>query len=125
MRRELGFESDLPYEILGGGVDALELRPTSRTATSTRPSRCAGDVAKNPHLKVFVAYGYYDLATPYFATEYTLSPHGPRPRPQRARITIGYYEAGHMMYIHEPSLPKLKADLAEFIRTPRESNREE
>jgi carboxypeptidase C (cathepsin A) len=63
---------------------------------------------------VFVANGYYDLATPQFATAYTLS-HMGLDVDQRARITTGYYEAGHMMYIHEGELAKLKQDVARFI----------
>ena len=68
----------------------------------------------NPHLKVFVANGYYDLATPYFATEYTLNHLGLEPDLQ-ANIKLAYYEAGHMMYIHIPALVQLKADLANFL----------
>nr|MCU0508193.1 peptidase S10 [Anaerolineae bacterium] len=69
----------------------------------------------NPHLRVFVANGYYDLATPYFATEYTVN------RLQldetlKDHITMRYYEAGHMMYIHLPSLAQFKSDVAEFVR---------
>ena len=72
----------------------------------------------NPHLKVFVANGYYDLATPFFATEYTFSRLGLDPS-LRGNVSMGYYEAGHMMYIHVPSLEKLKADLAKFVRESR------
>ena len=65
-------------------------------------------------MRVFVANGYYDLATPYFATEYTLS-HMGLDAAQRARISTAYYEAGHMMYIHEGELAQLKQDVAKFI----------
>ena len=77
-------------------------------------------MAINPHLKIFVANGYYDLATPYFATEYTVN-HLSLDPSLRQNISMGYYEAGHMMYIHEPSLAQLKQDLAAFIggATPR------
>jgi len=68
----------------------------------------------NPFLKVFVANGYYDLATPYLATEYTFDHLGIDAELQK-NISMGYYEAGHMMYIHEPSLVKIKEDLAAFI----------
>jgi carboxypeptidase C (cathepsin A) len=67
----------------------------------------------NPHLKVFVANGYFDLATPYFATEY-VPPPGARST-LRGNVAMGYYEGGHMMYIHEPSLARLKQDLAGFV----------
>jgi carboxypeptidase C (cathepsin A) len=68
----------------------------------------------NPFLKVFVANGYYDLATPYFATEYTFN-HLSLDPSLRPNLSLGYYEAGHMMYIHQPSLAQLKQDLAAFI----------
>jgi len=69
----------------------------------------------NPHLKVFIANGYYDLGTPYFATEYTFN-HLGLDESLRGNVTMGYYEAGHMMYIHMPSLAEIKSDLVEFIR---------
>ena len=69
----------------------------------------------NKYLKVFVANGYYDLGTPYSATEYTFD-HLGLDESLRGNISMGYYEAGHMMYIHMPSLKALKKDLAKFIR---------
>jgi carboxypeptidase C (cathepsin A) len=69
----------------------------------------------NPYLKVFVANGYYDLGTPYFATEYTFN-HLGLDEDLRKNISMEYYDAGHMMYIHLPSLKELKKDLAKFIR---------
>ena len=72
-------------------------------------------MTENPFLKVFVANGFYDLATPYFATRYTFDHMNLDPS-LRDHISMGYYEAGHMMYIHEPSLKQLKTDLATFIR---------
>jgi carboxypeptidase C (cathepsin A) len=116
VRRELKFESDLPYEILNYKAHKqwsyaqhenryVEVAETLRKAMSI-----------NPHLKVFVANGYYDLATPYFATEYTFNHLSLDPSLQ-PNIAMGYYEAGHMMYIHEPSLVKLKQDLAVFIQS--------
>jgi carboxypeptidase C (cathepsin A) len=69
----------------------------------------------NPHLKIFVANGYFDLGTPYFATEYTFN-HLGLDESVRGNVSMEYYEAGHMMYIHMPSLEALKKDLAEFIQ---------
>ena len=69
---------------------------------------------RNPHMRVFVANGYYDLATPYFATIYTFEHIGLEPE-LRKNISMGFYEAGHMMYIHLPSLAQLKEDLANFM----------
>jgi carboxypeptidase C (cathepsin A) len=68
----------------------------------------------NPFLKVYVGSGYFDLATPYFATEYTFNHLNLDPSLQ-ANLTLAYYDAGHMMYVHLPSLAKLKADLGAFI----------
>ena len=72
-------------------------------------------ITSNPFLKVFVANGYFDLATPYFATEYTLNHLGLNADLQK-NISLGYYEAGHMMYAHLPSLAQLSQDLITFIR---------
>ena len=114
VRGELAFESDLPYEILsfrtneGWRFDEhenrfLDVAETLRKAMSI-----------NPHLKVLVASGYYDLATPYFATEYTFGRLGIDDS-LRSNVTMTYYEGGHMMYIHVPSLARMKQDLAKFI----------
>jgi carboxypeptidase C (cathepsin A) len=69
----------------------------------------------NKYLKVFVANGYYDLGTPYFATEYTFN-HLALDESLRKNISMGYYEAGHMMYVHMPSLKQMKKDLSKFIK---------
>jgi carboxypeptidase C (cathepsin A) len=70
----------------------------------------------NPYLKVIVTNGYFDLATPYFATQYTFN-HLGIDASLRENISMTYYEAGHMMYVHIPSLAKLKDDLAAFVDT--------
>jgi carboxypeptidase C (cathepsin A) len=70
---------------------------------------------QNPSMRVLVQQGYYDLATPHLATEYFVD-HLELPADLRGNIEIAYYEAGHMMYVHEPSMKKFKADLAKFIR---------
>jgi carboxypeptidase C (cathepsin A) len=66
-------------------------------------------------MKLMVASGYYDLATPYWATEYTLAHLGLDPS-QRERISSSYYDAGHMMYIHTGELARLKQAAAAFIQ---------
>jgi len=68
----------------------------------------------NPRLRVLVLQGIYDLATPTLATEYTVEHLDLAPE-LRSNIEIKYYDAGHMMYIHEPSLRRFKADVAAFI----------
>lgn len=113
VRRELKFESDLPYEVLSGGVWPWSYAEHENQFVYVAESlRRAMTI--NPYLKVFVANGYYDLATPFFATEYTFN-HLGLDESLRGNISMSYYEAGHMMYIHMPSLEQLKKDLAEFI----------
>lgn len=115
VRAELKYESDLPYEIL-----TEKVWPWSYSVFENQYVNVAETMRKamtyNPHLRVFVANGYYDLGTPYSATEYTFSHLGLHPSLQQ-NVRMGYYEAGHMMYIHLPSLKKLKSDLAKFIKS--------
>ncbi len=66
------------------------------------------------NLKVFVASGYYDLATPHFATDYTFN-HLNVDAARMKDVTMRNYEAGHMMYIHEPSLAAMAKDLRQFV----------
>ncbi|HSG46606.1 MAG TPA: hypothetical protein VLA43_02210, partial [Longimicrobiales bacterium] len=65
----------------------------------------------NPALRVLVASGYYDYATPFFDAEFTFGRHGIA----MDRVTMTYYEAGHMMYVHEPSLEAVARDIRGFI----------
>lgn len=69
---------------------------------------------QNPTMRVLVQQGYYDLATPYLATEYFID-HLDIPDELRNNIEVAYYESGHMMYVHEPSMKKFKRVLARFI----------
>jgi len=71
-------------------------------------------LVQDPNLKVLVLNGYYDLATPFSATEYMMTHLGVPPSAS-ARIQMKYYESGHMMYIHPPSLERMKRDLDAFI----------
>ena len=115
VRRDLNFTSDLPYEILAPLYknwkyedyhnQFLNVAETLRQAMSM-----------NPFLKVFVGNGYFDLATPFFATQYTFN-HLELDPSLRDNITMAFYEAGHMMYLHSPSLMKLRDDLVSFIRS--------
>jgi len=114
IRRELKFESDLPYEILSGFVHPWSYREFENAYVNVGETLRAA-MTYNPYLKVFVANGYYDLGTPYFATEYTFDHLGLN-EDLRKNVTMEYYEAGHMMYIHMPSLKQMKTDLAKFIK---------
>jgi carboxypeptidase C (cathepsin A) len=74
----------------------------------------ASAIRKNPHLRVFSANGYFDLATPFFATEYDLSHMNLDPE-LRGNVEFGYYPSGHMIYLNVEALHQLKDDLAAFI----------
>lgn len=113
VRRELRYESDLPYEILTGRVQPWKFGSENRYLDVAETLRQA--MTRNPHLKVFVACGYYDLATPYFAAEYTFRHLGLDPTLQ-GNVRFGRYEAGHMMYIEAGARAALKRDVAEFVR---------
>ncbi len=114
IRGELGYENDLPYEILA------DLWQNWRYEDHQNQYLDAGETLRkamsmNQNLKVFVANGLFDLATPFLATEYTFN-HVPLDPSLRPNITMAYYDAGHMMYIHQPSLARLKDELGDFIQ---------
>ena len=71
-------------------------------------------ISTNPHLKVFVANGYYDLATPFFGAENVVAAMNLEPA-IRANLRFSYYESGHMLYIDSDSHAKLKRDFTEFV----------
>ncbi|MBN1873345.1 MAG: peptidase S10 [Anaerolineae bacterium] len=115
VRTELAFENDLSYEILTGLHETWDYSKYQNQYVNVAETLRAA-MAQNPALKIFVANGYYDFATPYFATEYTFN-HLELDERLQGNISMGHYEAGHMMYIHLPSLARIKEDLVEFINT--------
>jgi carboxypeptidase C (cathepsin A) len=116
VREELGYKNDNEYYILGGGLKTPWEWGTGGQGYADTADALRSAFAKNPYMKVFVAYGYYDLATPYFAAKYTLS-HMKLAPELKKNITLADYEAGHMMYIHDRSLVKLKQDVAAFVKS--------
>ncbi len=112
IRQQLGYESDLNYEILSFKVNENWKYQGGQFPDTSEGLRAA--FAKNPFMRVLVAQGFYDLATPFQAAYYSLA-HIGLDRALRDNVTIAEYDAGHMMYLHEPSLAKLKADAAAFI----------
>ncbi len=112
VRDELNFSSELPYEILTGRVQPWSYAGYENQYLDTSETLRSA-MAQNPSLQVYVASGYYDFATPYFAADYAVA-HMSLEESERKRIRVGYYDAGHMMYIHEPSLVKLREQLLEF-----------
>ena len=114
VRSELGYKSDLEYYILGGGITSPWNWGTNNNYVDTSVALRTA-LARNPYLKVFVAMGYYDMATPYFAAHYTLQHISLDPTLLK-NVSTSYYEAGHMMYIDEKSLSKLRADVEKFMQ---------
>lgn len=113
VRRELKFESDLPYELIadvepwnfGNAVDGFPNTEEDLRHAMTR----------NPYLKVWVTCSYYDLATPFFGAENVVSGMNLEPA-IRSNLRFTYYESGHMLYIHKPSRVKFKEDFLAFLK---------
>ncbi len=113
VRRELGFEVDLPYNVLAPLYETWPYsKHENRFAEVAETLRKA--MTNNPFMQIYVANGYYDLATPYFATEYTLN-HLMLDPTLQTNIRSGYFEAGHMMYVHEASLAELNGQVRAFV----------
>ena len=114
VRRDLKFESDLPYEVLTGRVSPWSFDKFKNRYIDVGET-LRGAMAQNPYLHVFIANGYYDLATPFAATRYTFA--RMQNEPELAKnVTMDYFKAGHMMYIDRNEHAKLKKDVADFIR---------
>ena len=112
IRRELKFESDLMYEFLSPNVGPWDFGKDGGYLNVATTLRSA--ISKVPSLKVIICSGYFDLATPFGATDYTINqmPLGDL----RKNITHHYYEGGHMLYLNHPALVKLHEDLSAFYK---------
>jgi carboxypeptidase C (cathepsin A) len=113
VRAELGYESDLPYEVLTNLYQSWSYSEFEGQHVFVA-DKLAEAMRANPHLRVHVACGYHDAATPYFAAEHTMA-HLAIPPELTANIEFSYYEAGHMMYVHEPSRLAQSQQLASFV----------
>ena len=113
-RRELGYESDLHYYILGGGTGPWDWGQGGSNRYVETAGALRQAFAKNPYMRVYVGSGYYDLATPYFATEYTFS-HMGLPAMYKGQITTKMFPAGHMFYSLKPALAELSKDIEAFV----------
>jgi carboxypeptidase C (cathepsin A) len=118
-RHDLGVVMGREYVVSGGlykGWDRSHKDPSSsyRSAVADTGIDLAYAMIQNPTMKVLVQQGYFDLATPYRATEHFIDQLNV-PDSLRSNVSIEYYEAGHMMYVHPPSLKKYKQDLGAFI----------
>lgn len=113
IRNELSWSRDEEYQVIADvtpwdfGSAANQYLDVSEKLKET--------MCKNTELEVYVASGTYDMATPFFATEYTFSHLGLDPA-LRENVTMETYEGGHMMYLYKPSLVKMKEDMASFIQ---------
>ncbi len=117
LRDTLGYKPAIPYrtsayDIIYSGGNSWDFSHNHREPTNVAVD-LAGAMSQNPHLKVFSANGYYDFATPYFATEYTLKHLNLNPALQ-GNITFGFYESGHMVYLNDTALAQFKSDLARW-----------
>ena len=123
LERELKFESTDAYRPSAGSIGQWNWKhkpangfgPGNGEQAQPYVAGELGDaIRKNPHLHVFSANGYFDLATPFFATEYDLA-HMSLPEELRGNVEFGYYPSGHMIYLNVDALKQLKQDLAGFI----------
>jgi carboxypeptidase C (cathepsin A) len=115
VRRELGFESDLPYEVIQGLYATWDYGKFQNKYVNVAETLRKA-IAVHPFLRVFIASGAYDLATPHFATRYTVD-HLGLPAHLRANVEERRYPGGHMMYVDVAVLEEMKRDLATFVRT--------
>ena len=113
LHHDLKFETDAPYHTTSDAANQnwdFGKMDESDTAESLRLA-----MTRNPYLKVWVTCSYYDLATPFFNAENVVAHMGLDPS-LRGNIRLTYYESGHMLYIHEPSRHKFKADFEAFLK---------
>jgi carboxypeptidase C (cathepsin A) len=110
VRRELNFQTDLPYETIAE-VNPWNLAENKYLDVASSLKEA---MSRNPYLKIWVCCGYYDLATPYYAAQSVVRGMNLDPA-IRGNIAFTYYESGHMLYIDRVAREKLKSDLDQFL----------
>jgi len=116
LRTELDYKVDMPYKVFAWDEPAFQKWDWGEAVKgfpNTAPGLRAA-LVKNPYLKVLVMEGYYDLATPYAAANYSIDHLNLTPE-YRKNISFATYEAGHMVYVEERSRAKMTKDLVEFM----------
>jgi carboxypeptidase C (cathepsin A) len=113
VRAELNYQTDETYYILGGGFKEWDWGSAEEGFPNVSPDLRSAFV-KNPYMKLLVVEGYYDLATPFCAVDYTLDHLGLDPS-LRSNATTRQFNAGHMVYIESQSLDQLKREVVEFM----------
>ncbi len=113
LRAELEYTTDLPYEVLTDRVQPWSYQEFENRSV-TVVDELAAVMRANAFLKVYVAFGHTDGATPMAAAEHCLAALD-IPAARQTNIVRRYYPAGHMMYVHGPSRIDQSADLADFI----------
>lgn len=109
MRNDLGVTGiRREYNILGG-IGRWDWQG-QRSDANVAPLLAQGQ-AENKDLRIYVTNGYYDMATPFHGTEMTFNQYGF----DKSRIKMSYFEVGHMIYIHQPSLEIMTQEMREFI----------
>jgi len=118
--RELHYTSDVPYNVSAPAIMDWDWKHKAPGGNQQRPLPLpimVGDLGAtmrtNPHLKVLAANGYFDLATPFFGTEYDIA-HLDVDGKLRQNVTFTYYPSGHMVYLNLDALKQFKGDLAKF-----------
>jgi carboxypeptidase C (cathepsin A) len=98
------------YDLIFADGETWDFKHGPNVQTLNVTPDLAQAMTYNPRLKIFSGNGYFDFATPFFATEYALNHLYLSPALQR-NITYGFYESGHMVYLHPPALARFHADL--------------
>ncbi len=116
MRSELGVERDDKYHILNWNIGPWEWNYEGGSNSFVNVAETLREsMTKNPHMLVHVSAGYYDLATPFFAAEYTVD-QMLLPSEIQDNIEFDYYRGGHMFYIRDVGLAKFKKDAARIFQ---------